>query len=701
MATMGGQRDLADDVMQEKRAMYSAPARSRRRSWLIAGAIALLLLIVAAVVGIYFGLVKPHKNNSTNSASSSSAANSSSPGSGSSSGTSKNLVVTGGDGSKVTTQDGSTFTYSNPYGGYWWSDPNSPFANNAQAQSWTPPLNQSFKWGQDKIYGVNLGGWLNTEPFIAPALYQKYSSNPTPPVDEWTLSQAMAADTAGGGLSQLEQHYKTFITEQDFAEIAGAGLNFVRIPLPFWAIEVRSGEPYLGNVAWKYFLMAIEWARKYGIRINLDFHALPGSQNGWNHSGRLGTINVLNGVMGLANAERSLSYIRILAEFISQPQYRDVVPMFGITNEPQASVMGMDVLQAYYFQAYNIVREASGVGEGNGPMVSFHDGFESLTNWVGFLTNADRVSMDTHPYFAFGGQSSAAISSYAPQACSTWGPMINNSMGAFGMTTAGEFSLGTNDCGLFVNGVGLGTRYEGTFAGGPTTATGSCAQWDNWQAYSADTKNQLKQFAMSSMDALQNWFFWNWKIGNSTAGTSDPLAGTVQAPFWSYQLGLQQGWIPTDPRSAAGACKNSNPWTGPLAAWQTGGSGAGSLAPSATSSLVWPPAAISNAGPASLLPTYTPTGTIPTLAVPTFTASSPATTFSAGNGWANAQDTGGAFVPISGCSYPDPWSGVGAPVPTAPCSGSGGGAAAASAVTTAAATKREAAPPLVTLMRRL
>ena len=50
--------------------------------------------------------------------------------------------------------------------------------------------------------------------------------------------------------------------------------------------------------------------------------------------------------MGFANAERSLSYIRVLAEFISQPQYKDVVTMFGITNEPQASVMGMDVLQA-------------------------------------------------------------------------------------------------------------------------------------------------------------------------------------------------------------------------------------------------------------------------------------------------------------------------------------------------------------------
>lgn len=95
-----------------------------------------------------------------------------------------------------------------------------------------------------------------------------------------------------------------------------------------------------------YFLKAIQWARKYGLRINLDFHALPGSQNGWNHSGRLGSVNVLFGPMGLANAQRSLDYIRIIAEFISQPEYKDVVSMFGITNEPQGPVVGQPALQS-------------------------------------------------------------------------------------------------------------------------------------------------------------------------------------------------------------------------------------------------------------------------------------------------------------------------------------------------------------------
>jgi glucan 1,3-beta-glucosidase len=57
------------------------------------------------------------------------------------------------------------------------------------------------------LSSVNLGGWFVLEPFISPALFQKYPGSD----DEWTLSQLMAADTANGGLKQLEDHYDTFI----------------------------------------------------------------------------------------------------------------------------------------------------------------------------------------------------------------------------------------------------------------------------------------------------------------------------------------------------------------------------------------------------------------------------------------------------------------------------------------------------------
>lgn len=64
------------------------------------------------------------------------------------------------------------------------------------------------------LHSVNLGGWLVPEPFIVPSLFERYANSRTPAVDEYTLSQAMAADTANGGLAQLEEHYNTFIVRR-------------------------------------------------------------------------------------------------------------------------------------------------------------------------------------------------------------------------------------------------------------------------------------------------------------------------------------------------------------------------------------------------------------------------------------------------------------------------------------------------------
>ena len=64
----------------------------------------------------------------------------------------------------------------------------------------------------DVFHSVNLGGWLVTEPFITPALYQKYSSMTYPNgsfqiTDEWKLIEQMKAD---GSIGELENHYATF-----------------------------------------------------------------------------------------------------------------------------------------------------------------------------------------------------------------------------------------------------------------------------------------------------------------------------------------------------------------------------------------------------------------------------------------------------------------------------------------------------------
>ena len=245
--------------------------------------------------------------------------------------------------------------------------------------------------------------------------------------------------------------------------------------MPFWMVETVEGEPYVEGVAWKYVLKGIAWARKYGIRINLDLHTIPGSQNAWNHSGRQGSCNFLNGTNGIFNAQRTLNYIRTITEFFNQPEYRDVVQMFGIINEPQVGMQGNETLSEFYLEAYNMIREITGTGQGNGMWIAFHDGFRGLPGWSGFLSGADRVAMDQHNYLAFSTPSNDSVGYTAGKPCNFWGSNYANSMNQFGFTFSGEFSLAIVDCGEYLNNVGNGARYDGTYiAPGATVSFPQC-----------------------------------------------------------------------------------------------------------------------------------------------------------------------------------------------------------------------------------
>ncbi|CAL1711946.1 unnamed protein product [Somion occarium] len=664
---MGG-KEYVDDSSQGLGIIARDPTKNKplykRPVFWLASSAALVAIILAVILPVYFVVIKPNQNLTASGGSSSgdstgggaNGGGTGGGGGGAAGGGGKTNAVTGGDGSTITKDDGSTFVYRNQFGGFWVSDPENPFLDNAQPNSWTPPLNTSWRWGVDRVNGVNLGGLFVLEPFISPALYQPFNGSA---MDEWTLS--------------------TLLGDQ----LQSAGLNWIRLPVPFWAIETWSNvgtdattgatvsEPFLEKVCWKYILRVLGWARKYGLRVNLDLHSVPGSQNGYNHSGKGGKPNFLNGVMGVANAQRTLDYIRTFAQFISQPEYEHVVPMFGIVNEALVQVIGQDQITAFYLHAHNMIRDITGIGEGKGPYIAIHDGFIGISKWAGFLPGSDRMVLDTHPYFAFdgqpndepidipavGGDGTTLGGQWPRQACSAWGNSVNGSRSNFGVTVAGEFSNAFNDCGLFINGVANGPRSKA-----------DCDVFTDPSKWTDNIKAGVKEFALASMDALGDWFFWTWKIGNSTAGI-------VQSPLWSYQLGLENGWMPTDPREAIGKCASlgvqGNPFAGTFESWQTGGAGAGTIAPSVSSQFgTFPPTTIANVPAASitLLPTYTSTGGIQTLPPPTFSPA-PTKSINVGNGWANIADTASFVTPISACAYPNAWSAVDAPVPTA-CGGS-------------------------------
>jgi len=136
-------------ILKEKQTFYTSPQKRKRKGALIGAGIAGIgLIAIAAVVIVYLTVIRKHEDSTVSGSASSTA-----PGSQPTSEPVSNIATWGGDGSTVTMEDGTTFTYSNQFGGYWVQDPSNPFNNSARAQSWSPALNETFNYGVDKIRG--------------------------------------------------------------------------------------------------------------------------------------------------------------------------------------------------------------------------------------------------------------------------------------------------------------------------------------------------------------------------------------------------------------------------------------------------------------------------------------------------------------------------------------------------------------------
>jgi glucan 1,3-beta-glucosidase len=405
---------------------------------------------------------------------------------------------------------------------------NSTWDDSKRANADAPPLDETWDYTSRPIRGVNIGGWLSLEPFITPTIFD---SNPGS-VDEYTLTATLGSKAA----ETLEKHYSTFITEEDFKNIAAAGLDHVRIPYSYWAIKTYDKDPYVLGVSWRYLLRGIEWARKYGLRVNLDLHAVPGSQNGWNHSGRLGNVNWILGTNGAENAQRSLDLHKQLATFFAQPRYQNVVAFYGLVNEP-SSTIEQDALISWTGQAIDIVR-----GAGMNATQIFSEGMRGLPAWAGKLPGYGKeLALDVHQYTLF--YDKLVALKHADRisfACKSYKDSIATSITAFGPTMAGEWSQADTDCTKYLNGVNTGARWTGTFneSTGPECPTlDSQCSCDLANAdpstYTAEYKLFLQTFAeanMSAFEASWGWFYWTWK--------------TESAPQWSYQAALEGGFMP-------------------------------------------------------------------------------------------------------------------------------------------------------------
>ncbi|KAL8935915.1 MAG: hypothetical protein Q9216_005197 [Gyalolechia sp. 2 TL-2023] len=373
----------------------------------------------------------------------------------------------------------------------------------------------AFDYYGDKVRGVNLGGWLVLEPWITPSIFGELSTSQTV-VDEYTYTKALGKSEAS---SRLSNHWNTWITQEDFNSIAQAGLNHVRIPVGYWAVAPLDGDPYVQGQL-DHLDNAINWARGAGLKVMLDLHGAPGSQNGFDNSGKYGSVGWQQG----DTVSQTLTALENLAN-----RYKgdtDVVTAIQLLNEPLGSSLNLDGVQDFYNQGYQTIRSAS-----SDFAVTIHDAFQDFsTYWDGFGSGQSDLILDTHQYQIFSpDQVGRSPSEHVSAACAL-GPKL---AGTNKPIVVGEWTGAQTDCAKWLNGLGKGARYDGTFP--DSSYTGDCIgkYTGSVNELSSDDKNNIRSYLEAQLDAYEQhtgWFFWTWK--------------TESAPEWDMQDLIAGGLFP-------------------------------------------------------------------------------------------------------------------------------------------------------------
>ncbi|XP_029119355.1 probable glucan 1,3-beta-glucosidase A [Elaeis guineensis] len=182
-----------------------------------------------------------------------------------------------------------------------------------------------------------------------PSVFLIMTNNFTRLQGEYQVTNGYGPDMAP---QVMKEHWSSFIVEDDFGFISQKGLNAVRIPVGWWiASDPNPPKPFVGG-SLQALDNAFTWAGKYNIKVIVDLHAAPGSQNGKEHSGtRDGSQE-----WGLTddNIAQTVAVIDFLTDRYAQ---NPSLLAIELINEPQAPNVTLDSLKKYYQAGYNTVRK--------------------------------------------------------------------------------------------------------------------------------------------------------------------------------------------------------------------------------------------------------------------------------------------------------------------------------------------------------
>lgn len=219
------------------------------------------------------------------------------------------------------------------------------------------------------------------ERWITPSLFDGLDAR-----DEYEWSRALGTDAA----ARINKHRQIFITDKDLSWLAGRGVQALRLPVPHWIFG--GFEPYIpcaGQVSW-----LLDRAQDYGLKVLLDLHTAPGSQNGEAHSGRAGSVEWLTG-------DTEQQTLNVLSKIAKTYGTHQALMGIEVINEPSRDVPHARLL-VYYQAAVQTVRAAA-----PGCMVVVSDAFRP-NDWLKpQLRDYTNVVLDMHLYRAFSGGSMA------------------------------------------------------------------------------------------------------------------------------------------------------------------------------------------------------------------------------------------------------------------------------------------------------
>ncbi|KAF2771087.1 glycoside hydrolase [Teratosphaeria nubilosa] len=385
-----------------------------------------------------------------------------------------------------------------------------------------------------QMRGVNLGGWLVSEAWITPSLYRHLPSDQSQ--DEWHLCAHLREHC----WETLHRHWSDFYQYSDFQDIQTAGLNTVRIPLGYWAVDKYDWEPYAQG-QFTLLSRAVQWAKQLNLNVLIDLHGAPASQNAQPNSGWAIAIDFMQNA---TNIDRTVRVLKNLTrEFSNTTTYGATVIGIELLNEPivTTAAMNIDNLKDFYHTAAQTVWDHQHSDADHIINVTIHDAFYDPSHWRNYSPNnssatapAESMTLDTHQYYAFQPPFADYNNEEIITAICHVSKLLKQPRSETGIpyTVVGEWSLAQ---------------------GSATDSSQAHRQWLRlfFEAQAAAyTPNGPGQSGIG-------WIFWTWKTETDTFP-------------WSYRLGIEDQYIPANISDASqlvygvleNGCVDTNPAKG-------------------------------------------------------------------------------------------------------------------------------------------